>query len=311
MVEWPIAYRPLDLKVSHSNEPPDSRSEILIDPFLVLFYKLDPEIIDEKKRKKKKRTTPPPPHTESETRKLVSKLKKNSLPDSKRRMLDISSSYSFETDDSARPSEPDTAARDRRANLRASHLNSTSLSLENICYEGVFSEGISRKREGAKLTRRTCSFEDLPAIKKELSESSNESGGNGADEGFGYDEEANARISPPKMYANETTPTAAASSYGAKLSNGQQYRMSKSTTTPGGLSTGQATVALPRSSLSATQLMDRMSATNLNRFSHTDLLNMWRSSEREMLKELDSVLEQKRALEQKVALLQRMMKKPP
>ena len=42
-----------------------------------------------------------------------------------------------------------------------------------------------------------------------------------------------------------------------------------------------------------------------------DILAMWRSSERELLNQLQDALQQKRALEEKVALLQRMLMKPP
>lgn len=42
-----------------------------------------------------------------------------------------------------------------------------------------------------------------------------------------------------------------------------------------------------------------------------DILSIWRSSERELLNQLQEALQQKRALEEKVALLQRMLMKPP
>lgn len=42
-----------------------------------------------------------------------------------------------------------------------------------------------------------------------------------------------------------------------------------------------------------------------------DVVSMWRTSERELLSELHNLNQQKRALEEKVALLQRMLMKPP
>lgn len=49
----------------------------------------------------------------------------------------------------------------------------------------------------------------------------------------------------------------------------------------------------------------------LSSMSKDDILAMWRSSERELLNQLQDALQQKRALEEKVALLQRMLMKPP
>lgn len=45
--------------------------------------------------------------------------------------------------------------------------------------------------------------------------------------------------------------------------------------------------------------------------SKEDIISMWKSSERDLLNKLQDVLQQKRALEEKVALLQRMLMKPP
>ena len=49
----------------------------------------------------------------------------------------------------------------------------------------------------------------------------------------------------------------------------------------------------------------------LSSMTKEDVLAMWRSSERELLNQLQEALQQKRALEEKVALLQRMLMKPP
>src|SRR5699024_7489554 len=136
-----------------------------------------------------------------------------------------------------------------------SHLSSTSFSLENIFFEGLLSEGISdRRKEGVK-PRRILSFEDLPAIKKELSESSND--GNGTYDGYGYDQ--SSRITPPKMYASDTTTRG----YPSYKANGHQYRMPKSTTTPSSLSTTTGLSAVPRPSSSVIQLVDRIGNRNL------------------------------------------------
>ena len=206
----------------------------------------------------------------------------------------MSSSYSNETDES-RGDETKL----RRAALKKSHLYSTSFSLENIFFEGLLSEGISDPRKEPVKRRRILSFEDLPAIKKELSESSND--GNGAYDSYGYDEPS--RITPPKMYASDTS---------SKMINGNKYRMPKSTTTPSSLgATPSQSTAVPRPSSSAIQLMDRIGNRNLGSLSRNDILSLWRTSERELMNQLQDSIEQKRALEQKVELLQRMLKKPP
>ncbi|RWS08463.1 glutamate receptor ionotropic: NMDA 3A-like protein, partial [Dinothrombium tinctorium] len=49
----------------------------------------------------------------------------------------------------------------------------------------------------------------------------------------------------------------------------------------------------------------------LNTMSKEDIISLWRTSEREILNSLQDALQQKRALEEKVAILQRMLTKPP
>ncbi|CAG2162867.1 unnamed protein product [Oppiella nova] len=55
----------------------------------------------------------------------------------------------------------------------------------------------------------------------------------------------------------------------------------------------------------------RIDSLRLASMSKEDVLAMWRSSERELLNQLQEALQQKRALEERVALLQRMLMKPP
>ena len=76
----------------------------------------------------------------------------------------------------AKPTVPSpTLAQRRRQTFQRGHINcSTSFSLENILFEGLLSEGISDRNKQCRNKRRILSFEDLSAIKKELSESSND-----------------------------------------------------------------------------------------------------------------------------------------
>ncbi|XP_054162601.1 glutamate receptor ionotropic, NMDA 3A-like [Oppia nitens] len=55
----------------------------------------------------------------------------------------------------------------------------------------------------------------------------------------------------------------------------------------------------------------RIDNLRLSSMTKEDVLSMWRSSERELLNHLQEALHQKRALEERVALLQRMLMKPP
>ena len=240
--------------------------------------------------------------------------------------------------------------------MRRSHLlnHSASLSLENLCFpeeEGGSGGGRAGKRGGAVYPlsssstaagkaslprRRILSFEDLPAIKKELSESSNENGGGGGCYGETFDgedfdeddddddEEEGAEmmmirrvsrrtITPPTAYANEDGAPYKSLSKGAN--KGQL--LPKSNTTPSGLvsAASSSTSTLTPFPLPTRSYSDVCSMiANVGRmgsFSRTDILEMWRTRERETLTELSDVLSQKRALEQKVALLQRMLQKPP
>ena len=247
--------------------------------------------------------------------------------------------------------------------MRRSHLlnHSASLSLENLCFpeEEVGGSGGGRagKRGGAVyplsssstaagkaslLRRRILSFEDLPAIKKELSESSNENGGGGGGGGGCYgetfdgedfdedddddDEEEGAEmmmirrvsrrtITPPTAYANEDGAPYKSLSRGTKGGQHQQL-LPKSNTTPSGLvsaaSSSSTLTPFPLPTRSYSDVCSMIANVGrMGSFSRTDILEMWRTRERETLTELSDVLSQKRALEQKVALLQRMLQKPP
>ncbi|KAH9408177.1 Glutamate receptor ionotropic, NMDA 3A, partial [Tyrophagus putrescentiae] len=248
----------------------------------------------------------------------------------------------------------------RRQTMRRSHLlnHSASLSLENLCFpeeesaavvvgvpeneEEQFTHYHRHRPQQEKLLfprRRILSFEDLPAIKKELSESSNENGGGGGCYGETFDgedfdeddddddEEEGAEmmmirrvsrrtITPPTAYANEDGAPYKSLSRGTKGGQHQQL-LPKSNTTPSGLvsAASSSTSTLTPFPLPTRSYSDVCSMiANVGRmgsFSRTDILEMWRTRERETLTELSDVLSQKRALEQKVALLQRMLQKPP
>lgn len=250
-------------------------------------------------------------------RKLVSNLKNVDPRHKPTAKHDLSFSFSNETDDSGRAYRKDSSeeTKHRREALRKSHLSSNSFSLENIFFEGLLSEGVSDPKKEITRRRRILSFEDLPAIKKELSESSND--GNGTYHEFGFEDPA--RITPPAMYATDTTTTTTTSFAGSRMTNGHKCHIPKSTTTPCSLassaveegSTTGTGSARPASTSAINVMMNRITNRQLGALSSGDILALWRTSERELMDRLQDSIEQKRALEEKVALLQRMLRKPP
>lgn len=69
----------------------------------------------------------------------------------------------------------------------------------------------------------------------------------------------------------------------------------------------------PRASLlwSSTPHASLIDSVTVSAISKEDIVSLWRASERELLSNLQEVYQQKRALEQRVALLQKMLLKPP
>lgn len=169
----------------------------------------------------------------------------------------------------------------KRETFQGSNTSSTSFSLENIYFEGgLLSEGVSGPAKQKRDKRRILSFEDLSEIKKELSESSND----GCDNCY---------------YETTTGP---ADDYSEKEELFKN-RMVKSSTTPTTLTAS----TVPAHSSSTPQHMDK----HFQNLSRNDIISLWRSSEKDLLNRLQDTIQQKRALEQKVAVLQRMLLKPP
>nr|XP_046909158.1 glutamate receptor ionotropic, NMDA 2B-like isoform X1 [Dermatophagoides farinae] len=170
----------------------------------------------------------------------------------------------------------------RRKKLLQTHTHSTSFSLENICFEGILSEGISDQNEKRKnfRRRRILSFEDLPAIKKELSESSQE--------GDHYS------MIESEQYRHYTTKSIRP----IRKSKLKSLRHQTMTTSLSSSSSAAAAVAAARS-------------IDIGRLSRNEILNLWNSSEKELLNRLEMTIQQNRVLEEKIKLLQRMLKKPP
>ncbi|OTF81907.1 hypothetical protein BLA29_005876 [Euroglyphus maynei] len=172
-------------------------------------------------------------------------------------------------------------AQSRRRKLLQNH-NSTSFSLENIYFEGILSEGICDPKEKQKYSqrRRILSFEDLPAIKKELSESS---------------QEGDYSMVESEQYRHYTTAAASKSTRLARKAKLKALRQQASTSTT-------------TTSSSFGKSIDHSSYARLSR---NEILNLWNSSEKELLNRLDKTIQQNRALEEKIELLQRMLEKPP
>ncbi|XP_075590916.1 uncharacterized protein LOC124490664 [Dermatophagoides farinae] len=170
----------------------------------------------------------------------------------------------------------------RRKKLLQTHTHSTSFSLENICFEGILSEGISDQNEKRKnfRRRRILSFEDLPAIKKELSESSQE--------GDHYS------MIESEQYRHYTTKSIRP----IRKSKLKSLRHQTMTTSLSSSSSAAAAAAAARS-------------IDIGRLSRNEILNLWNSSEKELLNRLEMTIQQNRVLEEKIKLLQRMLKKPP
>ena len=76
---------------------------------------------------------------------------------------------------------------------------------------------------------------------------------------------------------------------------------------------GLAPLAPPKKTvmLSSPRHLTIFDDLKLSSLTKDDIISMWRSSERELLNQLQDAFQQKRALEEKVALLQRMLMKPP
>lgn len=159
----------------------------------------------------------------------------------------------------------------RREALRKCHLSSNSFSLEDIFFQGLLSEGVNGpKKSFPKCGRRILSFEDLPAIKKELSESSNDH----------YDGNSPYDLSLERPSSRTSTT---------------RGRISKATTVPFDLSHHR----------------HRPIDHNVSGLSRNDILSLWQASERELMLRLEESIEQRRVLEEKIALLQRTLMKPP
>lgn len=177
----------------------------------------------------------------------------------------------------------------RKKLLEISHTSSHSLSLEDIFFEGLLSEGISDPNEKRKRLplRRTISFEDLPAVKKELSESSQEDYVDGLAESEQYCQYTLKTTSKPKKATNRQL-LAVDSRSKHKLKTNRNLHQS----------------SLPADSAA-------IAAERYMKLSKNDIINLWKSSEYELLNRLDNVMQQNRALEEKLTRLEGMLMKPP
>lgn len=204
----------------------------------------------------------------------------SSLKGSARAKQTSYSGQSSTTDDTLRNKSSLGDVQSRRNRLQQSHTNSNSFSLENILFEGLLSEGICDPNQ-TRVARRTLSFEDLSAIKKELNEGCRDA----------YDE------SDQIVYYNDARRSATPLSNDgstSKLIESSDHLMVKSHTAPS-LSTYAGTVG-------------RM---NCNALSKNDILALWRTSERKLLAQMQNHIDDKRALEEQVARLHKMLQKPP
>uniref|UniRef100_A0A6P6Y7P3 Uncharacterized protein LOC113795036 n=1 Tax=Dermatophagoides pteronyssinus TaxID=6956 RepID=A0A6P6Y7P3_DERPT len=169
----------------------------------------------------------------------------------------------------------ETTTKLRRQKLLQSKQTSQSFSLENIYFEGLLSEGIcdpEQKRQYSR-KRRILSFEDLPAIKKELSESSQEGEFSGSG---GYS------MIESEQYRHYTT----------KSTSKKPTRKTKLKNLP---STSTAMIDHP----------------SIERLSKNEIINLWNSSEKQLLNRLTVTIQKNHILEEKLQLLQQMLKKPP
>lgn len=169
------------------------------------------------------------------------------------------------------------------------------------------SEGITdrsqralQQEQGHRHHRRTLSFEDLSAIKKELSESSNEQDTAAASmptgPGSQYYVPGGGELgrrsgTPPSDYSMVATTSGAATR--------ARGVMSRSATTPALAS------ALARSGVPTfVHSVGRIGSSNLSR---STILNLWREGESELLSRLEASLEERRKLEALVVKLQKKL----
>lgn len=265
-------------------------------------------IIDERKHKKIKKSQPL--GIQTTTKALVSSLKqRTSTSSSTGHGILPSSSFSGESLGLEEPSHStrrrSSSADRRRRTLQASHKGSASFSLENIFFEGLMSEGITDRsqralasQQGHHHRRRTLSFEDLSAIKKELSESSNEpdpaiaSGQAGSQYYMSGGELARRSCTPPSDYSMKPTTSGA-------IRGRVGGDMPRSATTPA-LAAALARSGVPTFAYS----VGRMNSSNLSR---STILNLWREGESELLGRLEASLEERRKLEALVVKLQKKL----
>ncbi len=191
---------------------------------------------------------------------------KNAGSESKSKLLksgkvSISVTSSSDTDHYRSPLSPSFGSVERPARQWGTQF-STSFSLENVSYgvspldTSMTNKYYDRKRVLHK--RKTWSYDDLAAIKKELNE--------------------------PMSPSDRDHSSLMLFEFIPKKSS--------------------VIIPSPRHK----NLIENL---RLSSMSKDDILAMWRSSERELLNQLQDALQQKRALEEKVALLQRMLMKPP
>ena len=315
----------------------------MIDNLLIFS---EPEIFDDSKHRKKHKINQ---SGHQANRKLISNLKNTETSIIHAKRNELSSSYSNETDDSGERvagehlyrSSDTEQTKHRQKTLKKSNLNSTSFSLENIFFEGLLSEGVSgpsMKESTSGQRRRILSFEDLPAIKKELSESSNDGGPENIFDQTSpssaylvdrYDDHTDRTITPSNgtsiYHLTDTTTTTSSnisklchsftpSPHIDQMTNVHRCHIPKSTTTPSRLGGGGETIESTKAGgimPFSINLMNRISNRHIDSLSRADILSLWRTSERELKSRLQDTIDQKRELEQKVALLQKMLRKPP
>ncbi|KPM11230.1 hypothetical protein QR98_0098000 [Sarcoptes scabiei] len=215
-------------------------------------------------------------------------------------------------------------AKSRREKLARNPLNhSQSFSLESIFFEGLLSEGLSDRNERRrkwKARRRILSFEDLPAIKKELSESSQE------DYGVDLMESEQYKQYEIRLNSLEKSPKELNHLDHRNLHhhhhhhhhhqhhhphqqhhhhNHHHHRHHQNDHHYRYCGKNNQNDLVPND--------NRISSSDeyFARLSRDDILNLWSTSERELLDQLLIVQQQKRLLEDKVANLQRMLAKSP
>lgn len=190
---------------------------------------------------------PPPPHAKVKT---VSSLKSASSESRSRLLKSRTPTSATGSGESYYKSSPSKRN-------RPLPQFSNSFSLENVSFSPSVDTNITNRFDKKFLTKRkTWSYDDLDAIKRELSEP----------------------MSPYERYHSSL----------------MLFDFIPKKTS--------VILASPR------HRIDQLRLTSMTK---DDILAMWRSSERELLNRLQETLQQKRALEEKVALLQRMLMKPP